>query len=279
VTVPFSATSGRPMSGGGLAPRGLELRGVGLSYGRREVLRGIDLEVGAGELVGLLGPNGAGKSSLLRCISGVLPCDGGTILLDGVPLAEYERPRLARRLAVVPGQAALYFPLRVEELVALGRVPHEHPLLGPRPQDRAAVEAAIERVGIGHLRGRDVRQLSLGERQLAVLAMTVAQGARLMLLDEPTVHLDIRHQVAVMQLLVDLVARDGVTVLAVLHDVALASHFFPRLLLLHEGRLVADGAAPDVLTPERVRRVYGVDPQFVSLAGAPTGAPAGAPTG
>jgi iron complex transport system ATP-binding protein len=264
--MPASATSGRPISGSAL-----ELRGVGLSYGEREVLRGIDLDVGAGELVGLLGPNGAGKSSLLRCISGVLPTDGGTILLDGVPLAEYDRPRLARRLAVVPGQAALYFPLRVEELVALGRVPHEHPLLGPRPVDRAAVEAAIKRVGIEHLRGRDVRQLSLGERQLAVLAMTVAQGARLMLLDEPTVHLDIRHQVAVMQLLADLAANDGVTVLAVLHDVTLASHFFPRLLLLHEGRLVADGQPADVLTPERVREVYEVDPQFVSLAGSATG--------
>jgi iron complex transport system ATP-binding protein len=270
VTVPLSTTSGHPMSGVGLEPRALELRGVGLWYGRREVLRSIDLEIGAGEMVGLLGPNGAGKSSLLRCISGVLPCDTGTIFLDGVPLAEYERPRLARRLAVVPGQAALQFPLRVEELVALGRVPHEHPLLGPRPADRAAVEAAIERVGIGHLRGRDVRQLSLGERQLAVLAMTVAQGARMMLLDEPTVHLDIRHQVAVMELLVDLVANDGVTVMAVLHDVALASHFFPRLLLLHEGRLVADGTPADVLTPERVRQVYGVDPQFVSLAPPPT---------
>jgi iron complex transport system ATP-binding protein len=133
------------------------------------------------------------------------------------------------------------------------------------------VEAAIERVGIGHLRGRDVRHLSLGERQLAVLAMTVAQGARLMLLDEPTVHLDIRHQVAVMQLLADLVMKDGVTVLAVLHDVTLASHFFPRLLLLHEGRLVADGTPTEVLTPDRVRRVYDVDPQFISLAGARTG--------
>lgn len=254
-----------------MSARGLELRGVGLSYGRGEVLRGINVEIGAGELVGLLGPNGAGKSSLLRCISGVLTPQAGTILLDGVPLAEYDRGRLARLLAVVPGQAALHFPLRVEELVALGRVPHEHPLLGSRPADRAAVEAAIERVGIGHLRGRDVRQLSLGERQLVVLAMTVAQGARLMLLDEPTVHLDIRHQVAVMQLLADLVTNDGVTVLAVMHDVALASHFFPRLLLLHEGRLVADGAPADVLTPERVRDVYGVDPQFVSLARANVG--------
>jgi iron complex transport system ATP-binding protein len=121
-------------------------------------------------------------------------------------------------------------------------------------------------VRIGHLRGRDVRELSLGERQLAVLAMAVAQGARLLLLDEPTVHLDLRHQVAVMELLRDLSSRDGVTVLAVMHDVTLASHFFPRLLLLDAGRLVADGPPADVLTGDRIQAVYGVDPGLISVA-------------
>ena len=116
--------------------------------------------------------------------------------------------------------------MRVEELVALGRIPHEHHLLGPRDADRRAVDAAMERVGIADLRGRDVRELSLGERQLAVLAMAVAQEARILLLDEPTVHLDLRHQVAVMELLRDLSQRDGVTVLAVLHDIVLARQFF-----------------------------------------------------
>jgi iron complex transport system ATP-binding protein len=154
----------------------------------------------------------------------------------------------------------------VEELVTLGRIPHEHPLRGPGPADRAAVEAAIERVGIRQLVGRDVRQLSLGERQLVVLAMSVAQGTRLLLLDEPTVHLDLRHQVAVMELLTELSEREGVTVLAVLHDVSLASHFFERLLLLNDGRLVVDGAPAEVLTPERIRQVYGIDPRLVGLA-------------
>ncbi|HUR17225.1 MAG TPA: ABC transporter ATP-binding protein, partial [Candidatus Limnocylindrales bacterium] len=146
------------------------------------------------------------------------------------------------------------------------RIPHEHPLMGLRLADRAAIDHAIARVGIAHLRGRDVRELSLGERQLVVLAMTVAQGAQLLLLDEPTVHLDLRHQVEVMQLLADLAQRDGVTVLTVLHDLSLASHFFPRLLLLDEGRLVADGPAGAVLTPDRVREVYRVDPRFVTVA-------------
>jgi len=243
----------------------LELRDVRLAYGRRDVLRGVDLRIAPGERVALLGENGAGKTSLLRAITGLAEHASGEVLLDGRPAREYGRPERARRIAVVPGQTQVAFPLRVEELVALGRIPHEHPFLGPREEDRAAVASAIERVGLRHLVGRDVRQLSLGERQLAVLAMSVAQSASLLLLDEPTAHLDLRHQVEVMRLLRRLSEEDGVAVLAVMHDVALAGHFFERVCLLHEGRLVADGPPADVLTPERIRQVYGVDPRFVQL--------------
>ncbi|MGI8929647.1 MAG: ABC transporter ATP-binding protein [Candidatus Limnocylindrales bacterium] len=244
----------------------LELRDLTLHYGSRLALDSVDLRISAGELVCLLGPNGAGKSTLLRAITGTARASAGTVLIDGVPLAEYDRPSLARRMAVVPGQTVVAFPLRVEELVGLGRIPHENPLLGHRPADRVAIDHAIERVGIAHLRGRDVRELSLGERQLVVLAMTIAQGARLLLLDEPTVHLDLRHQIEVMELLRDLAQKDGVTVLAVLHDIGLASHFFPRVLLIAEGRIVADGSPRAVLTPERLRTIFGVDPRFISIA-------------
>ncbi|HEY7599067.1 MAG TPA: ABC transporter ATP-binding protein [Candidatus Limnocylindrales bacterium] len=246
----------------------LELRDVGLAYGSRVALAGVSVALAAGERVALLGPNGAGKSSLLRAITDV--GEGrrqGSVVLDGVPIEEHGRAALARRLAVVPGQTVIAFPTRVEELVAMGRIPHEHPLLGPRPADQAAIAAAIERVGIGGLVGRDVRELSLGERQLVVLAMAIAQGAGLLLLDEPTAHLDLRHQVTVMELLRDLSEGNGVTVLAVLHDVTLASHFFGRLLLLEGGRLVADGTPAEVLTAERVREVYGVDPALVAVPG------------
>jgi iron complex transport system ATP-binding protein len=128
-------------------------------------------------------------------------------------------------------------------------------------------DAAIRRVGIEKLRGRDVRQLSMGERQLVLVAMALAQGGRLIVLDEPTVHLDLRHQVEVLQLIEGL-AGDGLTVIAVLHDLPLASHFFGRLALLDEGRLMADGTPAEVLSPDRIREVYDVDPRFVpSLAG------------
>jgi iron complex transport system ATP-binding protein len=149
--------------------------------------------------------------------------------------------------------------------VALGRIPHEDPIRGARPADRAAIAAAIERVGVGHLLGRDARELSLGERQLVLLALAVAQAAPLLILDEPTVHLDLRHQVGAMELLIDLNRRDGTTILAVLHDLGLASLFFPRLVLLDAGRVVADGPPPEVLSPARIRDVFGVDPAIVRL--------------
>lgn len=241
----------------------IELRGLGLSYGPREVLKGIDVTIRPGERVALVGPNGAGKSSLLRCLTGQAPGRRGAIALDGVPLEEISRARLAQWVAVVPGEAALPFAMRVEEVVALGRIPHEHPLLGADDGDRAVVERAMERVGITALRARDARQISLGERQLVLLAMAIAQDGRLLILDEPTVHLDLRHQIGVMELLLDLNARDGLTIVAVLHDLGLAAHFFDRMLLLEAGRLVADGPPGEVLTSERIRSVYGVDPRFV----------------
>ena len=241
----------------------VELRQVSLAYGAREVLRDVSATITAGERVALVGPNGAGKSSLLRCLTAQASGRSGGVSLDGLPLEEISRARLAQWIAVVPGEAALPFAMRVEEVVSLGRIPHEHPLLGAGAADRLVVARAMERVGILGLRDRDARQLSLGERQLVLLAMAIAQDGRLLILDEPTVHLDLRHQVSVMELLVDLNVRDGITVIAVLHDLGLAAHFFERMLLLDDGQLVADGTPAEVLTPDRIRDVYDVDPRFV----------------
>ena len=241
------------------------LRGVGVTYGDRRVLDGVDVAISAGERVALVGPNGAGKSTLLRCLTGLERKHDGVVELRGVPVRDLDRVSVARRVSVVPQQMGLPFAMRVEEVVALGRIPHEHPLRGPAESDRDAVAAAIERVGIGHLVGRDARELSLGERQLVLLALAVAQRGDLLVLDEPTVHLDLRHQVEVMRLLVDLNARDGTTILAVLHDLALAAHFFQRVVILAGGRVVADGPPVEVLTDERVREVYRVDPAFLRL--------------
>jgi iron complex transport system ATP-binding protein len=243
----------------------IALEQVTVAYREREALRSVDLAIRPGERVALIGPNGAGKSTLLAAITGLLSPTRGRVVLDGRPLETFGRAEVARRVAVVPGAASLPFSMRVEEVVALGRLPHEDPFRGLRPGDRAAVGAAIERVGIGHLVGRDARELSLGERQLVLIALAVAQAAPILVLDEPTVHLDLRHQVEAMELLVDLNERDGTTIVAVLHDLTLAAHFFPRLVLLDAGRVAADGPAADVLRPHRVRDVFGVDPSFVRL--------------
>ena len=247
-----------------MSARGLrvDIDGLELRYDDARILADIDLHIEPGERLCLVGPNGAGKSSLLRCLTGLAEPTAGTVRLDGVPLAEIERSTLAQTISVVPSQIDLPFSMPVEDVVRLGRIPHENPFTGQTDEDRAAADAAIRRVGIEKLRGRDVRQLSMGERQLVLVAMAVAQGGRLIVLDEPTVHLDLRHQVDVLQL-VESLADDGLTVLAVLHDLPLAAHFFPRLVLLDDGYIVADGAADEVLSPDRIREVYRVDPRFV----------------
>ncbi len=238
---------------------------LSVAYGRKTIIADVDLAVGAGERLALVGPNGAGKSTLLRAMTGMIVPTAGAVLLCGSPLASIDRRTVARTLAVVPELQELPFGMPVVDVVALGRLPYEPPLTGLRGTDRAAVDAAIERVGIPHLRDRDVRTLSMGERQLVFIALALAQEAPILILDEPTVHLDIRHQVEVMRLLVELNGQ-GTTVIAVLHDLAFAAHFFPRVAMIADGRLVADGPARRTLDDEHIRSVFGVDPALVRLS-------------
>ena len=243
----------------------LAVSDLALGYGTRSIVASADLSVASGERVALVGPNGAGKSTLLRALTGVLTPRSGSVRLCGDPIESVHRQAVARTIAVVPELVDVPFAMPVAEVVALGRLPHEPPLTGLRASDIAAIDGAIERVDIGHLRNRDVRELSMGERQLVFIAVAVAQAAPILVLDEPTAHLDIRHQVEVMELLVDLNRRDGTTVIAVLHDLALAAHFFPRVVVLDAGRIVADGAPSVVLDGDRIRAVFGVDPALVRL--------------
>jgi iron complex transport system ATP-binding protein len=262
-------SSGSAMPAAAPAPTGqaiVDLDRVHVDYRGREVIHGVSLAVAPGERVALVGPNGAGKSTLLRVIAGTLVPRSGRVRLCGDDIARLERRDVATRLAVVPQLAALPFAATVEQVVALGRLPHE-PFRGPREADRVAVAGAIERVGVGELVGRDARELSLGERQLVLIAMAVAQAAPVLLLDEPTVHLDLRHRVEAMELLRDLNERDGTTVVAVLHDLHLAARFFPRIVLVDRGAVVTDGAPEHVLSSERLREVFGVDPAMAGLVG------------
>ncbi len=238
---------------------------VTVAFGDRTILADASLSLQAGERVALVGPNGAGKSTLLRVLTGVLQPRRGNVTLRSEAIRTLDRKAVARAIAVVPEPTQLPFAMTVREVVALGRLPHDPPLSGSRQIDDDAVEAAMERVGVGPLAERDARRLSMGERQLVFVAIALAQAAPILVLDEPTAHLDIRHQVEVMQLLVDLNERDGATIVAVLHDLALAANFFPRVALMRAGRIVADGPPARTLDAGHIRGVFGVDPALVRL--------------
>ena len=238
---------------------------VTVAYGDRTILADVSLSLRAGERVALVGPNGAGKSTLLRVLTGVLEPRAGAVTLRGEAIGTRDRKAVAREIAVVPELVQVPFAMSVREVVGLGRLPHDPPLNGPRPVDDDAVEAALARVGVLDLAERDARRLSMGERQLVFVAIALAQAAPILVLDEPTAHLDIRHQVEVMQLLVDLNERDGATIVAVLHDLALAANFFPRVALMRDGRIVADGPPAATLDGGHIRSVFGVDPGLVRL--------------
>jgi len=243
----------------------LAAEAVTVAFGDRTIVADASLSLDAGERIALVGPNGAGKSTLLRVLTGVLEPKSGGVTLAGDPIRGLDRKAVSRAIAVVPELVQLPFALTVREIVGLGRLPHDPPLDGSRESDRVAVEDAIERVGVGHLADRDARRLSLGERQLVFVAIALAQASPILVLDEPTAHLDIRHQVEVMELLVDLNERDGRTIIAVLHDLALAANFFPRVTLMSAGRIVADGPPDSTLDAGHIRGVFGVDPALVRL--------------
>lgn len=225
---------------------------------RREVLRGVDLALRPGELVALVGINGGGKTTLLRLLSGVLAPTGGELELFGRPVAVWSRMELAARVAVLPQGLELPAGFRVGELVAMGRLPHARSLFGSTGEDETAVERALRDADALDLAGRTPYELSGGERQRVLLAMALAQEPELLLLDEPTLHLDLAHQLAVLETIRRLRHQRGIAVVAVLHDLALAAALAPRVAVLDGGRLVADGSPDEVLTPELIRRVFGV---------------------
>jgi iron complex transport system ATP-binding protein len=226
--------------------------------GRREVLRGVDLALGRGELVALLGTNGSGKTTLLRTFAGTLSPDGGTVSFDGRAVGTWRRDALARRVAVLPQQLELPAGFRVAELVAMGRAPHARRLFASSAEDERAVARALIDADAADLADRPAEELSGGERQRLLVAMALAQEPDLLLLDEPTLHLDLAHQVALLTAIRRLRDQRGLTVLAVLHDLNLAAAFAPRVAVLDEGRVVADGSPGEVLSPDLVRRVFGV---------------------
>lgn len=230
---------------------------LGVTLGRRRVLEQVDARFSSGTLTGIIGPNGAGKSTLARAMLALVQADG-TVRIDGDDVAAMPRADLARRIAYVPQGQTLHWPLGVERLVGLGRLPHLAPMSRIGAADMAAIERAMARADVLHLRHRIATELSGGERARALFARALAVEAPALIVDEPLASLDPGHQIDVMHLLRAEAAAGG-TVIAVLHDLTLAARYCDRLLLIDSGRVVAEGAPATMLSAERLRAVYGID--------------------
>ena len=226
-------------------------------YGWRQVLGGLDLAFDAATLTAVVGPNGSGKSTLLRCLAGLLRPRGGRVTLDGIDLAELDRAAIARRVAVVPQAVETIFPFSVREVVALGRTARLGPLAIAQASDGAAVDRVLRENDLVELADRPIDTISGGERQRAVLAMALAQEGEVLLLDEPTVHLDPAHQRAILERVRALARSRSLVALAVLHDLNLAAAMCDRVVVLNSGVVAADGRPAEVLEEATVRAVFG----------------------
>lgn len=239
---------------------------LSVPLGRRMIVEHFSARLEPGSLTGIIGPNGAGKSTLVRAMLGLTPLAGGTVALDGEPLARLGRDVIARKLAYLPQGQTLHWPLSVRRLVALGRMPHLGPLAQLSPRDHAAVDDAMARAHVLHLEARNAMELSGGERARVLLARALAVGAEGLVVDEPLASLDPGHQIDVMELLAQ-EARQGALVVAVLHDLTMAARYCDRLILMDRGRVMADGPPAMVLTPENLASIYGIG-AFIGSGGA-----------
>jgi iron complex transport system ATP-binding protein len=233
------------------------IESLSVDLGRRSVLRDVSATLAAGELIGIVGPNGAGKSTLVRAMLGLVSPRGGSIRVDGADIASLSGRALARALSYLPQGQTLHWPLSVERLVALGRLPHLGPLSRLTDTDQRAIAEAMARADVVDLSGRVATELSGGERARVMLARALAVGAPGLIVDEPLTSLDPGHQIDVMELLAR-EAADGALVVAVLHDLTMAARYCRRLLLIGDGTLIADGPPAEVLTAQRLRAVYGI---------------------
>lgn len=251
------------MSGG--ATTLISARGLGFGYPGKPVGRGVDLDVGAGEVVCLLGPNGSGKTTLFKTLLGLLPAQAGTVLIGADRLDDLSRTEIARRIAYVPQAHAAQFPYRVIDMVVMGRTAHLGMFAAPSERDRQKARAALDLLGVGALADTPYTRISGGQRQLALIARALAQDAGLIVMDEPTASLDFGNQVRVLAQVRQLAGR-GLGVILSTHDPDHALAMASRVLLLHDGGLIADGPPRNVLTPAGLRTVYGIDVAIETLA-------------
>ncbi len=243
----------------------LSVNKLNVALSRTPVLEAVGFEAGEGEFVGLIGPNGAGKTTLLRALLGMTP-SSGNILLDGSDLRRMHVADRAKIIAYLPQERDVAWPVTVKMLVSLGRSALKPVFAGLDYTDEAIVETSMQRMGVTELASRPADELSGGERARALIARVLAQDTSVILADEPVAGLDPSHQLELMELFAEL-AHDKRTVIASLHDLGLAAKYCTRLIVLDDGRLVADGTPEDVLTPALLRDVYGIDALLMKIDG------------
>ncbi|MET9613226.1 ABC transporter ATP-binding protein [Kitasatospora indigofera] len=237
----------------------LEARGVTLAYEARTVVEELDLTVPDGRVTVIVGPNACGKSTLLRALGRLLKPAGGAVLLDGAELARIPTKQIARRIGLLPQSPVAPEGISVADLVSRGRQPHQSWWQQWSAEDEEAVTEALLRTSTTELADRSVDELSGGQRQRAWIAMALAQGTDILLLDEPTTFLDIAHQVEVLDLVRRLNVEKGRTVVAVLHDLNQAARYADHLVAMRGGRIVAQGPPAEIVTAGLVREVFGLD--------------------
>ncbi|MGI5531624.1 ABC transporter ATP-binding protein [Streptomyces syringium] len=241
----------------------LSTHGLELGYGANIIVDGVNLTLPGGAVTAVVGPNACGKSTLLRGMARLLAPTAGTVTLDGSDIHRMPARTLARRMGLLPQQAIAPEGVTVEALVRLGRYPHQRMLTPWSKADQAAVEEALERTGTTALRDRSVDELSGGQRQRAWIALALAQDTPLLLLDEPTTFLDLRHQLDVLDLVEELNTEAGRTVVMVLHDLGQAARYADHLVVMCDGRPAAAGPPAEVLTAELVEEVFQVECRVV----------------
>jgi iron complex transport system ATP-binding protein len=239
-------------------PSVVDIQHLGFAYGDAEVLHDLTMAIGPREVFAIVGPNAAGKTTLLRCVERLLTPKTGTILIDGHDLRTLSARDISRRAASVPQSHTPAFPYTVQDIVLMGRNPHLGTASQPGPHDVEMAQEAIEELGIRDIATRPYTQVSGGQLQLVLLARALAQEAQVLLLDEPTAHLDFRNRHLVLSTIRDLAVRLGLTVIMTVHDPNDAMQYADRVGLMSDGGLIALGTPDEVLTADNLGRLYGM---------------------
>jgi len=237
----------------------LAVKNLSFKYKERPVLEDIDLEIRKGEVIGILGPNGCGKTTLLKLLNRNLHPQGGKVLLEGTDLEGISKRRIARHIAVVPQSNEIRFAFTVRDIVSMGRMPFLDRFQGESAEDMRIVDEAMERTNIKEFADRAINTMSGGERQRVIIARALAQRPEVILLDEPTLHLDINHQFEVLDLVHGLSRKEGLTVVIVSHDLPMVVKYCDRMVLIHDHRVHAIGPPEEVLTRENMRTVFNIE--------------------